>query len=233
MGSGNFRWCAGKSGGGPPHSKTLARRLWLPWARSVLECASPLALSHQCEAASQTVSNYLRTPCRGGCQSGGGPPHSKTLARILRLPCARSVLECASPLALCQQRPAFRHHKDPRYRRIVSNPRLLLFHATEFALFQFAAFPTPSVETVALMFVKASFALFRTHSSESLSASVNAGTADFAFEPSSPKTIHAKRLVTASGFFMSVSIAGNSSALFGSTFASARPAYHRSCGSLP
>ena len=34
----------GKSGGGPPQSKTLARPRWLPDSRSVLECASPLAL---------------------------------------------------------------------------------------------------------------------------------------------------------------------------------------------
>jgi hypothetical protein len=33
-------------------------------------------------------------------KSGGGPPQSKTLARFLLLSCARSVLECASPLAL-------------------------------------------------------------------------------------------------------------------------------------
>jgi hypothetical protein len=33
-------------------------------------------------------------------QSGGGPPHSKTLARRLRLPRARSAWDCASPLAL-------------------------------------------------------------------------------------------------------------------------------------
>jgi hypothetical protein len=34
-----------KSGGGPPQSKTLARYLRPAWMRSVLECASPLALS--------------------------------------------------------------------------------------------------------------------------------------------------------------------------------------------
>ena len=39
-------WHAGKSGGGPPHSKTLSRNPGTGGQRaSVLECASPLALS--------------------------------------------------------------------------------------------------------------------------------------------------------------------------------------------
>ncbi len=96
-----------KSGGGPPHSRTLARIFRLPCARSVLECASPLALSSRRTIFQHRQRTLYVTPIFCSCllkfhtfQSGGGPPHSKTLARIFRLQCARSVLECASPLAL-------------------------------------------------------------------------------------------------------------------------------------
>jgi hypothetical protein len=37
-------WQAGKSGGGPPHSKTLRAGDCVGVARSVLECSSPLEL---------------------------------------------------------------------------------------------------------------------------------------------------------------------------------------------
>ena len=57
-----------------------------------------------------------RTTRRGWCQSGGGPPHSKTLARMPRPPRARSALECASPLALfhCVGKSFIYHHAATR-----------------------------------------------------------------------------------------------------------------------
>ena len=98
--------------------QTTARRglralpaLWanprLPRARSVLECASPLALFSRRGQPSQMFASQRLTILRcffkvnqSAGESGGGPPHSKTLARRLWLPRARSVLECASLLAL-------------------------------------------------------------------------------------------------------------------------------------
>ena len=52
----------GESGGGPPHSKTLARRSWFPCARSVLECSSPLELCPM----NHTCANVYGTRHRGG-----------------------------------------------------------------------------------------------------------------------------------------------------------------------
>ena len=97
-----------KSGGGPPHSKTLAR--WpntTGTARSVLECSSPLELSPMAiqldRSASQLDYGGFSQPwhrCR--------PPEKRRRAAALQNAgalakhhrTARSVLECSSPLEL-------------------------------------------------------------------------------------------------------------------------------------
>jgi hypothetical protein len=102
-----------QSGRGPPQSTTLARS---PRARSVaerpgvLQPSGAVAQDRSCQPARpfpmararRRFGNARphRLAIRASFHSGGGPPQSRTLARLLQPAQSRSVLECSSPLEL-------------------------------------------------------------------------------------------------------------------------------------
>ena len=113
-----------------PRLKFISRPL--PWKSSFIRPRNPLRLN-ECQPI-PTRSKRVCHPTLFAltvAESGGGPPHSRTLSRGLKHRNARSVLECASPLALfpkgelpARYRP---HVAAEANRRVSAKHKLLAF----------------------------------------------------------------------------------------------------------
>jgi len=92
----------GKSGRGQPQSKALRAARGVGSRASVMECASPLALSEG--RARMGGANDDASDFRVRRKSGRGLPQSKALRAARGVGSRASVVECASPLALLEGR---------------------------------------------------------------------------------------------------------------------------------